>query len=129
MGIKWRPLGGPQKLPRSTCWYFQATVRTNPATPAAYSASEIDGRVIEDAHSRLGVPYLIDALCERIERLTESNTPATTDITKQTVEALLLAAHGATLMSLAGAPSEAINARLVSFSRLIQTHHNQETLQ
>ena len=81
---------------------------------------EIDARVIEDAHSRIGVPDLIDALCTKIESLASSNAPDGSDRARQTVEALLLAAHGATLMALAGAPPKAVKTHLTGFCRLIQ---------
>ena len=88
---------------------------------------DIDEQAIEEAHARIGVPELIDTLCVRIEALAQDGATEKSSKTQQTVEALLLAAHGATLMSLAGAPRKGIKQHLASFCRLIPSGHDQET--
>ena len=87
---------------------------------------EVEPSVIEDAHAVIGVPDLIDALCERVEAIAFAGAKAKRRRTRQIVEAMLLAAHGATLMRIAGASHEAIRKHLRSFSKSLRLADDKE---
>lgn len=75
---------------------------------------------MQEAHKRIGVPKLVEALCDHVTTISVTPVISQADA-GYFVASMMLAAHGATLMKLAGAPESAINHHLSGFCQSLHS--------
>lgn len=89
---------------------------------------DVTATEIEDAHKRIGVPALNDALRKQISEWLSGPAGDAEHRASQMVDAMLLAAHGATFMAMAGAPAALVRRDLENFCACLDFPDDEEPM-